>query len=289
MVLKRTVILSNKGKKYDKAVAFVSIQKDGRGTQALLKCYNLQNFDKLCFGLCENNQQIIKQEFDPSAHEIVFNINTNFDIDGDIGCVIVRVNGEDIEPVIWGKNDCLDVLFPPKEIVRDDKGRFSKKEELFEPPTEKELDRLVTEEMKRQEVAVAKVSDEKEKEPLQGDQGLEGDTFYSLISDQVEEIFNKFPEEERLEKLVPHCKWVKVSYDDKSEYAVGLIYDEEVLKYLAYGVPASKDAEVQEEIRAYSQWIPLDPTSVDSKGFWVMYQDAVTGDSVNLSENQQFA
>lgn len=286
MVLKRTIILSNKDKDYDRAVAFVNIKRDSRGTQAVLKCYNLQNFDKLCFGLCEDDKQIIKQEFDPSAHEVVFNVNSNFDIDGDVGCVIVSIKGEEVRPILWGKTGCLDVLFPQKEIVRDDKGRFSKKEELFEPLPDMELDRLVNEEMEKQEVKVSAI----EEDTLSGNQGLDGDTFYALISDQVEELFNKYPKEEVLQQLVPHSKWVKVSYDDKGqEYAVGLIYEEEVLKYLAYGVPASKDAEVQEEIQPYSQWIPLDPTSPDSRGFWVMYQDAITGDSVNLMDSQQFA
>ncbi len=310
MILKRTIILCNKNERYNKAVAFVNIQREGIKTQAILKCYNLQGFASLVFGICEDNHQLIKSQFKPSSSETVFDIHTNFDINGNLGCVIVEETPDGAMPILWGKNDCLDVLFPSeKSFDRDEKGRFvgKKKEELFEEPTEEELDKLITQELFKEDIVVESVAveepvveneikaeelrDEEEPKKEIKFETPDPETFYALISEQVEELFNKYPEEDRLEKLVPHSKWVKVDYEGKGkEYAVGLVYDGDVLKYLAYGVPSSKDAEIQNEIKEYSQWIPLDPTSLDGKGFWVMYQDAITGDSVNvLSKELNFA
>ena len=298
MLFKRTIILCNKNKENDNAIAFVNIQKDAKKTQAVLKCYNLQNFNNVQFGLCEDDKQIIKARFDAKNNETIFDINSNLNIDGNLGCVIVTENNGEVQPLLWGKNDCIDTLFPSKIVARNSQGRFvsQAQEKLFDNPSDSELNAMIDKEISReQEVAAENIKEAGEdtdnapenSKPEQDDTIKEGDsTFYSLISDQVEELFEKYPEEERLEELIPHSKWVKVDYEGNGkEYAVGLIYDGDMLKYLAYGVPASKTAEVQEEIRDYSQWVPLDPTSIDGRGFWIMYQDAVTGDSVNISSD----
>jgi len=299
MLFKRTIILCNKNKDNDNAIAFVNIQKDDRKTRAILKCYNLQNFNNVQFGLCEDENQIIKTKFDAKNNETVFDINSNLNIEGNLGCIIVSETNGEIRPLLWGKNDCLDTLFPTKAVSRDSQGRFisQNKESLFDSPTDSELNEMISKELEKDNISkvsnIKEVDDDSEDSANDSYNEKNNDkikedntTFYSLISDQVEELFQKYPQEEKLQELIPHSKWVKVDYEGNGkEYTVGLIYDGDVLKYLAYGVPSSKTAEVQEEIRDYSQWVPLDPTSIDGRGFWIMYQDAITGDSVNISSD----
>ncbi len=107
--------------------------------------------------------------------------------------------------------------------------------------------------------------------------------FYNLIKEQVDELFAKYPSENELEKLIPESKWVKVDYEnDGHYYVIGLIYENDALKYICYGVPGTHDKEPPSDFAKYSQWIPLKANQPDGRGYWLMYQDANDGHSVNL-------
>lgn len=107
--------------------------------------------------------------------------------------------------------------------------------------------------------------------------------FYELIKDQVDELFKKHPAEENLEQLIPDSKWVKVDFEgDGNHYVIGLIYEEKELKFICYGVPGEYDKEPPGELAKYSQWLPLDENIHEGNGYWLMYQDAQSGDSVKL-------
>ena len=107
--------------------------------------------------------------------------------------------------------------------------------------------------------------------------------FFEMISDQIDELFAKYPEESRLGAIVPNSKWVKVNFEEGSRtYVIGLIYDNETIKYVSYGVPGKKDDEVPDTIDDYYQWIPIDPNNLDGDGYFVMYQDAETGETIKL-------
>ena len=63
-----------------------------------------------------------------------------------------------------------------------------------------------------------------------------------------------------------------------NEYVLGLIYDGFDLKYICYGVPG--EYENAPKHLGECQWLPLNPAS-PSDGYWVIYQDAATGDRVD--------
>lgn len=108
--------------------------------------------------------------------------------------------------------------------------------------------------------------------------------FYNMISEQIDELFFKYPREERLEKLIFESKWVKVDYENNGHYyVIGLIYENSVLQYVCYGVPGEYSLEPPKELEKYSQWLPLNPKEPEGEGYWIMYQDADTGDAVELN------
>lgn len=117
------------------------------------------------------------------------------------------------------------------------------------------------------------------------DENMDSDSdFYSLIKDQIDDLFERFPRNARLEALVDNSKWVDIDYEgDGKAYVVGLLYDENgTLEYIAYGVPSTSDIRPPRQIADYSQWLPLDQDQPDGDGYWVMFQNAQTGDSVRL-------
>lgn len=103
---------------------------------------------------------------------------------------------------------------------------------------------------------------------------FDGTNFYLSVKPQLDEIFVCFPECDDLEEVVPNSKWAKIQVED-GFYVVGLILDGEVVRYISYGVPALKNSCPPSEIRDVAVW--LDDGKKEGKGYWVIYQDAMTG------------
>ncbi len=112
----------------------------------------------------------------------------------------------------------------------------------------------------------------------------ENHKFFNMISEQIDELFVKYPRERKLEELIEESKWVKVDFEnDGHYYVIGLIYENGNLQYVCYGVLGTYSVEPPKELESYSQWLPLNPNMPESEGYWIMYQDADTGESINLN------
>ena len=104
-----------------------------------------------------------------------------------------------------------------------------------------------------------------------------------MIAEQLQELFDTYPREYSLEKLIDNSKWVKINHEEENKYyVVGLIYDNDDVKYICYGVPGSYYTEPPMELQGYSQWLPTDVNDPYNNGYWVMYQDSETGENIYL-------
>lgn len=109
------------------------------------------------------------------------------------------------------------------------------------------------------------------------------DKFYSEIKDQLTLLFEKYPEETFLTEIIPDSKWAKVDYEDDGNYIViGLIYENDNVRYVCYGSPGEFSENPPPEFKGSSQWLPLDPDKPEELGYWIIYQDAETGESVKI-------
>lgn len=119
---------------------------------------------------------------------------------------------------------------------------------------------------------------EAKEEEREKSEGREGKTrFLGAISASLEELFSLYPAEERLAGVVPFSKWVRVPLES-GYYVVGVISDQEgAARYLAYGVPDKDNASPPDAYPACRGWLPLEE---DGAGYWMMYQDALTGEIV---------
>lgn len=110
------------------------------------------------------------------------------------------------------------------------------------------------------------------------------DTFFDGIKEQIQTLFGKFPEEEILKEIIPESKWVKIDYEEKGEYyVVGLLYENDQVKYVCYGVPSIYSNEPPKDLKGFAQWLPIDVGKQDGFGYWITYQDAETGENVKLN------
>ena len=105
--------------------------------------------------------------------------------------------------------------------------------------------------------------------------------FYQEMKDQISKLFEGNPSEEYLQELVPNSKWVKVSLGEEKEYYVlGLMYDNDEIKYICYGVPGFYQKNPPRELSGYPIWFPLEQDKPEGFGYWLSYQDANSGESV---------
>lgn len=108
--------------------------------------------------------------------------------------------------------------------------------------------------------------------------------FYNMIADQLQELFDKYPTEDNLNKLIENSYWVKIDTDIvNKQYVVGIINNNNDVKYICYGVPGNYNQEPPIEMKEYSQWLPIDIKDPYNNGYWVMYQDAESGENVYIN------
>lgn len=104
-------------------------------------------------------------------------------------------------------------------------------------------------------------------------------SFYESVKDQLDRLFEKNERFEKLERLLPDSRWLKVSYDGSGKYyLIGTLGTP--VRYLCYGVPGDYSPTPPSDLVGYCQWLAEDPNDPAGKGFWLMYQDGVTGKSV---------
>lgn len=105
--------------------------------------------------------------------------------------------------------------------------------------------------------------------------------YYRTVEKELNNIFSKFPREVNLEKLFLESKFAKINYSKDKYYVVGLIKENGKEKYICYGVPAVYSPEPPKELKGFCSFIPLSVFCFDGDGYWMMFQDAESGNCIN--------
>ena len=100
--------------------------------------------------------------------------------------------------------------------------------------------------------------------------------FFEKIRKDINEIFKAYPREKALEEMVDESRWARVCYDGEKYYAIGVIYENKVPKYVCYGAPG-KYGEKPDSVTGYCSFIPASPFNLKGEGYFVMYQSAASG------------
>lgn len=104
----------------------------------------------------------------------------------------------------------------------------------------------------------------------------DGTNFYHAIKPQLDEMFICYPDEDRLNAIVPNSKWVRVDAEE-DYYVVGLLFDLESPAFICYGIPSLFSNRPPSDIADMCVWLPLDADKPDADGYWIIYQSAVNG------------
>lgn len=108
----------------------------------------------------------------------------------------------------------------------------------------------------------------------------ENNPFFLTVEKELYGLLEKFPEEDSLQKMIYGSKFVKINYSAKKYYVVGIIKEKEKEKYVCYGVPATYSETPPKELDGYCSFIPLSIFDLKGDGYWMMFQDAVTGECI---------
>lgn len=283
--IKKNIILSNKQNKQG-AMALLTLIKQGGETTGTLKTYNLPQ-KNVILAISSNGKEVLKQSFDTTKN-ISFVIHKSINLDAGLACVLVENQNQTIVPLVWGSEKENEVLKQQLQANSNAKPNINvqtkdsyKKEvdlsELFELSEQTDIDKIIDDSLQGDNIVISEEA-QKIKQNLKDNQ-----IFYDLVSEQIQDLFSKYESEHQLEQLIQNSKWVKVDYEQNgNEYVLGLIYDDINLKYICYGVPGEYSQNPPKDIESYSQWLPLDPTQPQVGGYWVMYQDAITGESIEI-------
>ena len=104
--------------------------------------------------------------------------------------------------------------------------------------------------------------------------------YFLTVKKDLEDLFFKFEKEENLERIIFNSKFVKINYSENKYYVVGVIYEQGVEKYICYGVPSPYSETPPKELDGFCSFIPLSIFAVKGDGYFMMFQDAITGECV---------
>ena len=105
----------------------------------------------------------------------------------------------------------------------------------------------------------------------------DGENFYIAVKPQLDEMFECYPAENRLNELIANSSWVKVDCENEL-YVVGIITDDKNKpEFICYGIPGTFPVKPPDEISDVCEWFPLSLENKFGDGFWLIYQDAKTG------------
>ena len=107
-----------------------------------------------------------------------------------------------------------------------------------------------------------------------------GGNFYSRMKEEIEKVLSTYPKEVTLEEMVENSRWVKIDYGEGKYYVFGVIFGGGEAQYICYGVPTQSSGEPPQSMQN-SSFIPAYPEG--NAGYWVMYQDAKTGETIKIT------
>ena len=100
-------------------------------------------------------------------------------------------------------------------------------------------------------------------------------TYYNAVRDRLEAAMKKFPPDDRLKGTFPLSEWVKA----ESGALLGVVYESGAPRYLCVAVERTGDP--PEEMKEICSFVPRSPYT-ETEGFWVVFQDADTGEYVKV-------
>lgn len=291
MYFKKTLVLSSLDGSANKAV--VNVEKFRNRMEGQIRLYNFKQEPTgiLTLGIL-NEGQVIKAgltQVDSRLYNFVLEDGIEkLEQAQSITCAVVNFNQGKPVPILFGASDgkaptsteirlaSTISLFDEPITMAKAKQVLDENEIDYDDELKAQIESEIDEYMPQEEENEQKTHEKPKNDAKKGQ-------FYEEVKNQISELFTTYPQEDFLTQIIPHSKWVKVDYEsDGQYYVVGLIYEVGVLKYICYGMPGMFAEKPPKEMDGVSQWLPLDSEKPQDFGYWLSYQDADTGENLEI-------
>ena len=294
MIYKKSVVLSSVNKGKEKGV--LSLEYDGGEIIGNVKLYNFSSEPEgiLSVGILENGQVLKAGLTFENSGFYTFKLSGAKELNC-FSCAVVNLVKGEAKPILYGASGTKPTneerlanslsIFEEQRTVENVQNTLDQNGVFLEE--QEEIDKMIDNQIcacdnKCSECKYRDAFFKLEDTPMEQEEEEE-ESFFDGIKEQIETLFNKFPEEEILKEIIPDSKWVKIDYEEKGEYyVVGLLYENDVVKYVCYGVPSIYSDEPPKDLQGFAQWLPIDSVKQEGFGYWLTYQDATTGENVKL-------
>ena len=309
MVERKNIVLNGVDNLRQKAV--LTLECDGETTKGRIRLYNFGAEPKGIISLGINQDGKVVKAGLIKASEMLYTFSCNLSsLSNDFSCAVVNFLEGEPKPILYGNSEgyrdqneifgeVINALSASKNMteVEDTLDRYGVD---YDQKLKEEIEKTIDETFEEDDLTcnsdtckdcdqcqykkyfLSKVNDENEEMFSENEETQ--DLFYLEMKPQLDEIFAHNPSEEYLQDLLPNSKWVKVKIDEEGNYYVlGLINEDDKLKYICYGVPGVYQKNAPRELSGYPVWFPLDENKPQGFGYWLSYQDADSGESVKAT------
>lgn len=296
MFYKKTLVLSSINGGNEKAV--VNIEYEQGELVGNVKLYNFKDEPDgiLTLGILDGSQVIKAGLTKTSNMRYAFKLDSAKELTG-FSCGLININHGEATPILHGATDGVPTSEERLAEVAMHLGDSASVEQIkkaldanqIELEDQEEIEKLIDSEMC--EASGEKCTSCKYRhafftetnELVETENEHQSESFFDGIKEQIDTLFQKYPAEDFLSEIIPNSKWVKVDYEEKGEYYVlGLIYEDDIIKYVCYGVPGMWEEEAPADLNGFCQWLPLDSNRPQEYGYWITYQNAESGESVKV-------
>ncbi len=105
------------------------------------------------------------------------------------------------------------------------------------------------------------------------------ENFYDRIREKLQDVISSHKKDEELSSVIPNGEFCKICYDNDRYYSVGRVFEGERVKYVCYAVKGDY-TKTPQELKKFCKFIPKSSFSPLSSGYYVIFQDAETGEIV---------
>jgi hypothetical protein len=228
----------------------------GDSVKGIISVYDMKD-TALVAGIRVGYGRLYEYPLTGISTEIV--LDTNADITERVECLVVEA--KTLKPILEGSSDGKALNYERLTAL------FTRTENEEEITAEPIIELTETAPIKK--VDIKEVPIEKEKEKIKRD-------FFESVRPQLDELFKCYPADKELMRSVPDSKWVRVNYDTDGFYVVGILYNGKRATHICYGVPGTYNLRPKQK----SEWLPLDYADPEGRGYWVIFQDAETGETL---------
>lgn len=268
--------------------------------------------------LTTGNYYVVLQNLSGQTEKVVLShqkgdeieVYSNFSIAEDFACVIASV-ATTVIPIAFGKcsdktfqlTSLLDILqeevttttsipSPFEEDVISYDDEVVATENYYEKAMQEEFENVTTQDSETEEVDTREVASDEDVTSLFNiaaesvTRQNERSSYYFKVKDELDKLFAQYPKEEMLCKILPNAHFVKIEIATGRHYVVGIIQENEEVKYICYGLPTGNKTDLPPPaLRGRVSFIPLSLFDLQGAGYWMLFQSANDGSCLTIQHS----